>query len=102
MSLDSHSRHSLVLQKNMPMTMQDLKKKAPNKPVLKNVAKSGMNVLQRLVTSFESGRSINLINILTHELQKVPLSVAEANGELRCGDGTSFIEFSSKSVQSYH
>ncbi|KAJ6642683.1 Enteropeptidase, partial [Pseudolycoriella hygida] len=90
----------LGAKKNMPLTMGDINKKVPIKPTLKNAVKSGINVLQRLVATFESGRSIDLMNILSRELQSVPLSIAEVSGELRSGDDSSFIDMLSKNVQS--
>lgn len=91
----------LGITKNMPLTMTDLKKKVLNKPMLKNIAKTEINILQRLVTAFESGRSIDLMNILIRELQKIPLSVAEVNGDLRSGDDSSFIIMLRKNVQAF-
>ena len=42
-------------------------------------------VLQRLLTAYEAGRSINLSEILKHELLPVPVALAEINGHLRTG-----------------
>ena len=42
-------------------------------------------VLQRLLTAYEAGRSINLPEILKHELLPVPVALAEMNGNLRAG-----------------
>lgn len=90
----------LGISKNKPLTMEHLKKKIPNKPIVKNVAKHGINVLQRLVMAFESGRSIDLENILSRELQRIPLSVSDVNGELRSGDDSNFILMLTKTVES--
>ena len=41
--------------------------------------------LQRLITSYESGRKIELQNILKYELMSVPLSLANRDGSVRSG-----------------
>lgn len=89
----------LGITKNKALTMGDLQKKIVDKPIVKNVAKNGIDVLQRLVMAFESGRSINLESILCRELQRIPLSIAEVNGELRSGDDSSFFSMLTKSVE---
>ena len=47
--------------------------------------KADRSVLQRLIISYEAGRTVDLDNILKHELMSVPLSLAETDGSLRTG-----------------
>ena len=48
--------------------------------------KTDRNVLRRLITSYEAGRSVDLSSVLKHELLPVPVSLAEMNGTLRTGN----------------
>ena len=48
--------------------------------------KADRNVLRRLITSYEAGRSVDLSSVLKHELLPVPVSPAEMNGTLRTGN----------------
>ena len=52
----------------------------------KTILKADRNILQRLVTSYEAGRSVDLPALLKHELMPVPVSLAEMNGALRDGN----------------
>ena len=52
----------------------------------KSIMKADRNVLQRLITAYESGRPVDLPSVLKHELLPVPLSLAEMNGALRTGN----------------
>ena len=52
----------------------------------KTVMKADRNVLRRLITSYEAGRSVDLSSVLKHELLPVPVSLAEMNGTLRTGN----------------
>ena len=52
----------------------------------KTVMKADRNVLRRLITSYEAGRSVDLSSVLKHELLPVPVSLAETNGTLRAGN----------------
>ena len=48
----------------------------------KTVMKADRNVIRRLITSYEAGRSVDLSSVLKHELLPVPVSLAEMNGTL--------------------
>ena len=48
--------------------------------------KADRNILLHLITAFESGRPVDLANILKHELLTVPVSLAEMNGAIRTGN----------------
>ncbi len=48
--------------------------------------KTDRSILQRLLTAYEAGRSVDMLHILKHELLPVPLSLAEMNGTLRSGN----------------
>ena len=52
----------------------------------KTVMKADRNILRRLITSYEAGRSVDLSSVLNHELLPVPVSLAEMNGTLRTGN----------------
>lgn len=52
--------------------------------------KADRNILQRLITAYEAGRTVNLDNIMMHELFVVPLSLAEVDGQLRSGSKAIF------------
>ena len=52
----------------------------------KTVMKADRNVLRRLITFYEAGRSVDLASVLKHELLPVPVSLAEMNGTLRTGN----------------
>ena len=54
----------------------------------KTVMKADRNVLRRLITSYEAGRSVDLSSVLKHELLPVPVSLAEMNGTLRTGNNS--------------
>ena len=51
-----------------------------NEKEKKTVVKADRNILVRLITVYQSGRQVDLPNILSHELFPVPLSLAEMNG----------------------
>ena len=51
--------------------------------VQKTVMKADRNVLRRLITSYEAGRSVDLSSVLKHELLPVP---CQMNGTLRTGN----------------
>ena len=48
--------------------------------------KADRNILLHLITAYENGRSVDLSNILKHELLPVPVSLAEMNGTIRTGN----------------
>ena len=50
------------------------------------VMKADRNMLLHLITAYESGRQVDLANILKHELLPVPVSLAEMNGTIRTGN----------------
>ena len=52
----------------------------------KTVMKADRNVLRRIITSYDAGRSVDLSSVLKHELLPVPVSLAEMNGTLRTGN----------------
>ena len=45
--------------------------------------KADRNVLQRLITAYQAGRSVDLDMVLRHEMMMVPLSLANTDGTLR-------------------
>ena len=76
------------LHKNKPSTFASLYKPTKSLKTGKNkekVIRADRLVLQRLLTAYEAGRSINLPEILKHELLPVPVALAEMNGNLLTG-----------------
>jgi len=49
----------------------------------RTVLKTDQKFLQRIVAAYASGRTINLENVLNHEFLRVPVALAEMNGNLR-------------------
>lgn len=49
----------------------------------KQVVKADRNLFQRLLVAKDSGRNVNLMDILQYELSPVPLSIADTNRNLR-------------------
>lgn len=73
------------LKKNKALTLgslYDIKKMSKG---TEKVLKADRSVLQRLITAYESGRPVNLPNVLQHELMPVPLSLSQLDGSLRSG-----------------
>ena len=56
-----------------------------NTDTQKVAMKANRSVLQRLITAYAAGRTVNLEDILKHELPPGPLSIAETSGQLRIG-----------------
>ena len=54
--------------------------------------KSDRQIFQRLIAAYQSGRPVDLDKILTHELVKVPLSIAAENGSLRSGNKAMLVD----------
>ncbi len=76
------------LHKNKPMTFASLYEPTKSLKTGKEkekIIRADRLVLQRLLTAYEAGRSINLPEILKHELLPVPVALAEMNGNLRTG-----------------
>ena len=44
------------------------------------------NIYQRLIMAYHAGRSVDLKQVLSHELLNVPISIAQTNGMLRSGN----------------
>ncbi len=55
-------------------------------------------VFQRLLTAYEAGRSINLPEILKHELLPVPVSLAEMNSNLLTGSKAILVQAITESI----
>jgi len=73
------------LKKNNALTLgslYDIKKMSKG---TEKVLKADRSVLQRLITAYESGRPVNLPNVLQHELMPVPLSLSQLDGSLQSG-----------------
>lgn len=52
--------------------------------------KADRNILHRLITAYEAGRTVNLDNVMMHKLFVVPLSLAEVHGQLCSGSKAIF------------
>ena len=74
-----------VPRRNKPQTLESLydiaKDKTQNER--KVVWKADRDVMQRLITSYEGVRNVNIQNVMRHELMPVPISIAETDGSLR-------------------
>lgn len=66
-------------------TLYEVKKSAYDKEKAK-ILKTDRNILQRLITAYAGGRTVDLDSILKHELMPVPLALANLNGTLRSGN----------------
>ena len=49
------------------------------------ILKANRTVLQRLITAYGAGRSVDMQMVMQHELVTVPSALAEMNGQLRTG-----------------
>ncbi|KAL2088639.1 hypothetical protein ACEWY4_015538 [Coilia grayii] len=84
---DQHKKLRDPLPKNKPHTFATLhrtSKKGPERLVTK--AKAERNILQCIITAYDAGREVNLVQILKHELMDVPTAVADSDGYLRSGN----------------
>ena len=54
--------------------------------------KADRDVMQRLITSYEGGRNVNIQNVMRNELMPVPISIAETDGSLKSPGTTSALE----------
>ena len=60
--------------------------------------KADRNVLQRLISAYQAGRTVDLHGLLQHELMTVPVSIANTNGSLRSGNKAILAEVLTKDV----
>ena len=74
------------LQKSNPLTFKSLYE-VSNKDTKGKVTtlKADRMILQRLVSSFQAGRKVDLQHVLQHELMNIPISIANCDGSLRTG-----------------
>ncbi|KAL9976267.1 hypothetical protein ACROYT_G013549 [Oculina patagonica] len=56
--------------------------------------KADRNILQRIITAYDAGRSVDLPRILSHDLMAVPLAITDTNGQLRTGNKSVMIQSS--------
>ena len=75
------------LPKNKPLTFSSMfeTERKSSGPSKEKTIKADRKILQRLITAYEAGRSVNLAEILCHELLPVPLALSEMNWNLRTG-----------------
>ncbi len=74
------------LHKNKPKTFASLFEPIKTSKTKKEkLMRADRLVLQRLISAYEAGRTIDLDQILKHELLSVPVALAEMNGTLRSG-----------------
>lgn len=72
-----------ALKKHRSKTFADLyKANVSTKQNVKKTIKADRKLLQRLLNAATGGRSLEMVNILQHELSPVPLSLAKAGGEM--------------------
>ena len=81
---EEHRGFHDTLKRNNPATfakLYEIKKTDTQKVTMK----ADPSVPQRLIIAYAAGRTVNLEEILKHELLPVPLSIAETSGQLRTG-----------------
>ncbi len=75
------------LKQNKPQTIFTLHvKRDKAKSEKGKIMHADRSILHRLIVAHAAGRKVDLASILKHELMPAPLSLAEANGNLRSGD----------------
>ena len=60
------------------------------------------SVLQRLIVAYVACREVDLLNVLSHELMPVPISLVEMNGELRTGQKALLADVLTKEVECHN
>ena len=75
-----------TIHKNNAPTFQSLNAQKQSKEKdRKTIQKVDRTVPQRLITAFQAGRSVDLDEVMQHELMDVPLTLATVEGKLRTG-----------------
>lgn len=92
-------KYNAPMKKNQPETFTTLYKQVKVVDEKKKVAKMDRHVMQRLIAGYESGRSVDLSNILKHELVTVPLSLTDMDGSLRTGNKAVLMNLMTKDIQ---
>jgi hypothetical protein len=89
-----------ALPKNKPLTFASLYevKQKDAKNGKQTTVKTDRKILQRLITAYEAGRSIDLSVIMKHELMPVPPLLAETDGSLRSGSKASLLKILTSGV----
>ena len=57
------------------------------------------NILQRIITAYDVGRRVDLPRILSYELMKVPVAIADTSGQLRTGNKSVMMELLSSGTE---
>ena len=83
-----------ALPKNKPLTFASLYKvkQKDARSGKQKTAKADRKILQRLITAYEAGRSVDLSVIMKHELIPVPHALAETDGSLCSGSKASLLK----------
>ncbi|KAK3881233.1 hypothetical protein Pcinc_014315 [Petrolisthes cinctipes] len=66
-------------------SLYEVKHKDSKQKCIEKSIKVDRKIIQRLITAYESGRHVNLLEVMMHELSTVPLALAETYGRLRSG-----------------
>ena len=84
-----------TIKKNKPLTFSSLYlvEKKPKFTTERNkLIKADRSTLQRLITAYNSGRHVDLSQILSHELMSVPIAIAETDQTLKKGNKSPLFE----------
>ena len=87
------------MKKNQPETFKSLYKPVKVVEEHKKLAKMDRHIMQRLIAAYEAGRTVDLSNILKHELVSVPLSLSEMDGSLRTGNKAVLMNLMTKDIR---
>ncbi|KAL9960047.1 hypothetical protein ACROYT_G033445 [Oculina patagonica] len=81
-----HKKLRDPLPKNKAPTFSSLYEVQKKESEKSAAIKADRNILQRIITAYDAGRSVDLPRILSHDLMAVPLAIADTNGQLRTGN----------------
>ena len=89
---EPHKKLRDTLHKNKPLTFSSLRVAAEKGNEKSANIKIDRSILQRIITAYDSGRRVDLRQILRHELVQVPLAIADNNGKLRTGNKSIIVD----------
>ena len=97
---EGHIKLQDPLKKTKPLTFSSLYEVAKENKVKDKAVtiKADRSILQRIITAYGAGRTVDLHSILRHELMPVPLALAELNGKLRSGNKSGLLDVLTKDI----
>ncbi|KAL9966179.1 hypothetical protein ACROYT_G024217 [Oculina patagonica] len=87
-----HKKLRDPLPKNKAPTFSSLYEVQKKESEKSAAIKADRNILQRIITAYDAGRSVDLPRILSHDIMAVPLAITDTNGQLRTGNKSVMIE----------